>query len=382
MSQKIFSYKKNDMGKSQKIVIKIGTSTLTQGTPNLSRRHMLELVRQIAYLHENGFQIVLVSSGSIAAGREVLNQPKVDRSLPEKQMLSAVGQVYLMHLWKELFNIYQIPVGQLLLTRGDFAERQGYLNARNTLDSLLHHRVLPIVNENDSVATREIYFGDNDNLAALVANLIAADLLILLTDQEGLFTADPTQDKNARLIEVVKTIDDQVFDLAGKTRKTKGMGSGGMYTKVEAAKFASQSGTPTVIASSAGPRILLDLAEGKKCGTLFLTDTTPLESRKRWLLSEKTQGSIKVDDGALHKLRDEGASLLAAGISEIQSRFERGSVVAINSTTGKPLAVGIVSYCSDDIAKIKSKHSSEIEQLLGYSYGLEVIHRDNMSLLR
>lgn len=364
-----------------KIVIKIGTSTLTQGGDNLSRRDMLELARQIALIHEQGHQVILVSSGSIAAGREVLKPAKLDRSLPEKQMLSSIGQVHLMHIWKELFYLFNIQVGQLLLTKNDFSERHGYLNARNTLDSLIHHDVIPIVNENDSVATREIQFGDNDNIAALVANLIASDLLILLTDQEGLFTADPNQDPTATLIKDVEQIDESLFRLAGNTTKTTGMGAGGMFTKVEAAQLAVQSGTPAIIASSSTPRILIDLVEGKRHGTLFHAKTTSKESRKRWLLSEKTQGKIHIDHGASQKLIKEGASLLGVGVTNTSSSFDRGSIVEIVSSEGQIVAVGITNYSGDDISKCKGLHSTEIKNLLGYSYGPEVIHRDNMALL-
>lgn len=365
----------------KRIVIKVGTSTLTQGGKCLSQRHMLEIVRQIALIHSQGHQVVLVSSGSIAAGREVLNPTKLDRSLPEKQMLSSVGQVHLMHRWKELFGIFELPVGQLLLTRGDFSQRQGYLNARNTIESLLDHRVVPIVNENDSVATREIQFGDNDNIAALVANLIAADQLILLTDQEGLFTADPNHDPNAELIEEVQTIDERILQLAGNTTKSKGMGVGGMSTKVEAAKLAIRSGTPTIIASSNRPHVIVDLVEGKKIGTLFHAETSPKESRKRWLLSEKPQGILHVDKGATNKLSNEGASLLPIGVTSCEKSFDRGSVVDVVSQEGKSIARGIVNYSSQEIAQLTGSHSSEIENLLGYSYGSELIHRDNMALI-
>ena len=279
----------------QTIVVKVGTSSLTQGTDSLSKKAMLGIARQLAVLHEKNYQVVLVTSGAVFAGREVLHTTKFDRSIPRKQMLSSVGQVKLMQIWTELFGIFGITIGQLLLTRGDFANRQRYLNVRNTLQALLQHGIVPIINENDSVAIQELRLGDNDNLSALVANLIAADLLILLTDQEGLYTADPSMDPQASLIKDVKKIDQSVFDLAGKTRKGMGFGSGGMYTKIEAASLASNSGTPTVIASSKIPTVILDLAEGKPIGTRFHPETSRKESRKRWLLSEKPQGKIVVD---------------------------------------------------------------------------------------
>ncbi|ADI38801.1 glutamate 5-kinase [Waddlia chondrophila] len=365
----------------KKIVIKVGTSTLTDGGLSLSQKHMIEIVRQIAKAHNARNQIVLVSSGSIAAGKDVLKPSKLDRSLPEKQMLSSIGQVHLMNTWKQLFAIYQLQVGQLLLTKGDFSQRDGYLNVRNTIDSLLHHGVIPIVNENDTVATREIQFGDNDNIAALVANLIAADQLILLTDQKGLYTADPNRDPNAVLIEDVHVIDKRIIQLAGKTTKGKGMGAGGMSTKVEAAKLATRSGTPTIIASSKNPTVIAEIIEGKKTGTYFYAETTPKESRKRWLLSEKVQGVIFVDQGAEKKITEKGASLLPIGITGSEKSYGRGSIVEILSSSNRAIARGIVNYSSDEIQKLIGAHSTGIEKILGYSYGSEVIHRDNMALL-
>lgn len=367
----------------QQIVIKVGTSTLTRGSDSLSKKDMLEITRQLARLHKEGKKIVLVTSGSIFAGREVLHQSKIEKSLPGKQMLSSVGQVRLMQIWTELFGIFGITIGQLLLTRGDFANREGYLNVRNTLESLLFHNIIPIINENDTVATREIELGDNDNLSALVANLIAADLLVLLTDQEGLYTSDPTTDSNATLITDVKKVDEKIFKLAGKTKKSLGFGAGGMFTKVEAAQLAAKSGTPTVIASSNTPSVIVEIVGGKKIGTLFHAETTHIESRKRWLLSEAPQGKLKIDLGAEQKLMKEGASLLPIGITEAAAptAFDRGSIVQVLSSSGQPTAVGIANYSLDDIQKIQGKHSKQIEEILGYSYGPEVIHRDNMALL-
>ncbi len=364
-----------------KIVIKVGTSTLTAGGRTLSQKDMLEIVRQIAGIHNDGHQLVLISSGSIASGREVLQNTIKEDSLPEKQMLSSVGQVHLMHLWKELFSIYHLPVGQLLLTRGDFAQREGYLNVRNTLESLIRHRVIPIVNENDSVATNEIQFGDNDTIAALVANLIAADRLLLLTDTKGLYTADPTLDPSAKLIEEVDLIDDSILSLAGSTTKSKGMGAGGMLTKIEAAILATRSGTPTIIASSRQPNVISEIINKKRVGTYFKAQTTPRESRKRWLLSERSQGILTIDDGAMKNLQKKGASLLPIGILSVAGEFKRGAIVEIYSQDKKNLARGIANYSSDELSKIIGKHSEEIEPVLGYSYGPEVIHRDNMALL-
>lgn len=368
--------------KAQKVVVKMGTSTLTRGTKTLSRKGMLDLVRQMALLHEEGHQIVLVSSGAIAAGREVLDHPSLSRTLPSKQMFAAVGQRKLMEVWAELFGLYEIPVGQLLLTREDFTDRQRYLNIRNTLAALLQHRVIPIINENDTVATEEIKVGDNDTLSALVSNMIYADLLILLTDQQGLYTADPRVCSDAQLIPLVERIDDSTRALAGGSSKVLGLGTGGMITKIEAAYLASHSGTPTVIASSSLPDVLADIIKGQPIGTRFLAQTTPKESRKRWLISKKVQGFLYVDEGASQRLSKKGASLLSVGITKVKQTFERGAIVQICSAKEKPLAIGIVNYSSAEIEKILGVKSIQIELHLGYTYGPEVIHRDNMVLLQ
>jgi len=364
----------------KKIVVKVGTSTLTQGTKKLSQKYMLELTRQLSVLHEKGYQVILVSSGAIAAGRELLHHPTIDRSVPSKQMFAAVGQVQLMQRWTQLFSLFNINVGQVLLTRDDLSHRRRYLNARDTLECLLQHHIVPIINENDTVATAEIRVGDNDNLAALVCNLIAADMLILLTDQEGLYTADPRHNPDAKLIPVVKHIDDEIFALA-KGSSTS-LGTGGMTTKLEAAKNAAQCGTPTMIASSAHPNVLLDIVEDKHIGTRFLTEITPQESRKRWLLAEKRQGLIQVDQGAAEKIQHHGASLLPSGITKTALHFERGAVIHILDATAKPIAVGIANYGDQEIAKLIGAHSKDIEEILGYSYGTEIVHRTNMTRIK
>lgn len=362
------------------IVVKVGTSTLTQGTKKLSHRYMLELTRQLAYLHENGYQVILVSSGAIAAGRQLLAHPTLDRLLPSKQMFAAIGQVQLMHTWTKLFALYDIHVGQLLLTRDDLSHRRRYLNARDTLSCLLQHRIIPIINENDSIATKEIRVGDNDNLAALVASTIGADLLILLTDQQGLYTADPRGNPDAKFIPFVKHIDESIFALAKGSATS--LGTGGMVTKIEAAQTACRCGIPTVIASSTVPNILVDIAQGKQQGTRFQTDITPQESRKRWLLSEKKQGVIHVDEGASIEIFKNGASLLPSGIKKVSESFERGAVVHIVGPSEKTLAVGIANYGGDAIKKLIGVHSKAIEDILGYSYGSEIIHRTNMTRIK
>lgn len=364
----------------RKMVVKVGTSTLTQGGKKLSRRYMLGLVQQLSYLQAQGIQIVLVSSGAIAAGRELLNFPKIDRSLPSKQMFSSIGQVKLMQTWSELFSLFELHVGQVLLTRNDLSNRKRYLNARDTLHCLLKHHVVPIINENDTVATKEIRVGDNDNLAALVANLIEADVVVLLTDQEGLFTADPRLNTDAKLIPVVTRIDDSIFSLAGGSSTS--LGTGGMITKIEAAQMASQSGTRTIIASASRPNVLIDLALGQQIGTLFLEEMTSRESRKRWLLSEKRKGMVYVDAGAAVKIMHHGASLLSSGIIKTTPNFERGATVEIISPTDEAIAVGITNYGSKEVQLLIGKQSRCIEDILGYSYGPEIIHRTNMTRIK
>lgn len=259
-----------------KIVIKVGSSTLMQGMQTLSRRYMLSLVQQIAHLKGQGLQLVLVSSGAIVTGRELLNSDKVTQSMPSKQAFASVGQVKLMQTWLELFSLLDLHVGQVLLTKDDFSNPRCDFT-RDTLNCLLQH-IIPIVNENDTIATQTSRIGDNDNLAALVANLIEADAIILLTDQEGLYTADPRLNPEAKLIPVVRCIDETIFALA--TSPSTSVGTGGMTTKVEAAQMASRAGIRTIIASSTHPNVLIDLVEGKQLGTLFLAEKVSLESKK------------------------------------------------------------------------------------------------------
>ncbi|HRE47405.1 MAG TPA: glutamate 5-kinase [Aggregatilineales bacterium] len=359
---------------ARRIVIKLGTSTLTGGTPRLDRRRLMEIVRQTVELRESGAQAILVSSGAIAAGREVLGFPRFDRTLPAKQMLAAVGQGRLIQRYGELFEIFGVHIAQILLTRGDLANRTGYLNARDTLQHLLDHAIVPIINENDTVATEEIRVGDNDNLSALVANLIDADLLILLTDQAGLYDADPRANPAARLIAQVERVDESVFALAGGT--SSGLGTGGMITKLQAAQLAGRSGTTTVIASGSLPNVILKVAAGEAVGTTFLPQTTHRESRKRWLLSEKPAGFLRVDKGATEKLRRRGASLLPVGIIAVEGEFERGAAVHIIDPAGGDVACGMTTYSSAEIRQLVGVQTAQIVERLGYTYGDEIVHRD------
>lgn len=364
----------------QRIVVKLGTSTLTGGTAQLNRQQMLRVVQQVAELQQAGHEMILVSSGAQAAGRERLNFPELSRSLPIKQMHSAVGQSRLMRIYSDLFDIFTTIVAQVLLTRDDLSHRARYLNARDTLQILIEQRIIPIINENDAVATEEIRFGDNDNLSALVASAIEADLLVILTDQPGLFTADPRKFADARKIDVVAQIDEATFALAGGAGSN--VGTGGMVTKLQAAQTATRSGVTTVIGPGSELDSLKRIVTGENLGTRFEPTGTHLESRKRWLLTDRTQGSVTIDAGAVRALMaKDGASLLPVGITVIEGEFERSSKLAICDPTGHEIAHGLSNYAASDLAQIKGQKSKRISDILGYTYGDAAIHRNNMVML-
>ncbi len=369
----------NGMFPTKTVIVKVGTSTLTGGTPRLSRPDMLEIIRQIVILWQEGHRITLVSSGAMAAGRELLDYPDLPIHLPAKQMLSAVGQSYLMEVYSTLFGLYDVHIGQVLLTHSDFSHRTRYLNARNTLSTLLDYRIIPVVNENDTVAVDEIKLGDNDNLSAQIAAMLDADLLILLTDQDGLYDRDPRLHADARLIRQIDTIDEHIWSLAGDS--ATGLGIGGMVTKIQAAQLATRSGTKTIIANGRTPDVLLRLLRGEPLGTTFPATVDHLESRKRWLLAERPQGTLQVDRGAARMLREGGASLLPVGIRAVKGTFERGAVVMVENEQGQPLAQGLTSYASTELARLAGRHSREIIEVLGYTYGDAAIHRDNMVII-
>lgn len=363
----------------QRIVIKLGTSVLTGGTRQLDRPHVVELVRQSAALYQQGKDIIICTSGAIAVGRAQLGFPDLPATLTSKQMLAAVGQSRLMQNWHQFFQIYGIHVGQILLTRADIENRRRFLNARDTLQALLDHRIVPIINENDAVATEEIRVGDNDNLSALVAVLAEADLLLLLTDQPGLFTADPRVDANAQLIPEVHTIDETLRALAGDSGS--GLGVGGMATKLQAADIARRAGTDVTIAAGRATNVIQRIVAGETVGTRFPALENPLESRKRWIFAgPRPSGRLLVDEGAATALRENGRSLLPAGIVGVEGDFERGDAVTILAA-GKRVAHGIVRYASSDLNKIAGCHSENIVERLGYAYGPVAVHRNDLILL-
>ncbi len=367
----------------QRIVVKFGTGLVTGGHDHLNPDIMSGLVAQVARLHEEGRELIVVSSGAIASGRHKLGLSRKMGGIPYKQVLAAIGQSPLMHFYDQLFSEHHITVAQALLAKADLSDRAGYLNTRNTLLALLELRVLPIVNENDVVAVDEIKearFGDNDNLSAMVANLVDADLLLILSDIAGLFTADPHRHAEAKLIPQVTRIDAEIEKLAAGT--TSNLAIGGMVTKIEAAKLATSSGVAVVVADGREPQAILRLAGGESIGTLFQPTTSKLESRKRWMLSGLcTRGKLVVDPGAATALKTRQGSLLAAGIKQVSGCFEQGDIVNISNAEGARLGCGITNYSSADIEVIKGAHSGEITTLLGYDYGSEVVHRNNLVLL-
>ncbi len=374
-------------GAYSRIVAKFGTGLLTGSGGRLDARVIGELARQVAVLHQQGVEVIVVSSGAIAAGRERLNLT-VDRAagrrdMPFRQVLASVGQSHLMHTYDQLFRAHEIVIGQTLLTRRDLADRVGYLNARNTLLALLELRALPIVNENDVVAVEEIadsVFGDNDNLSALVANLLDADLLAILTDTGGLYTADPRRDPHAQLIPRVERITPEIERLAGDTES--GHGVGGMITKLQAAKLATAGGADVIIANGREPGALERLARGEALGTLFPATGDRVESRKRWMLAGlSTRGKIVVDGGAAKALTSRGKSLLSAGVREVVGPFGRGDAVSIYDESGVRIAIGITNYGHEDAAAIRGVRSDRIAQVLGHEYGAELVHRNNLVVL-
>jgi glutamate 5-kinase len=364
---------------TKRLIVKVGTNTLTGGADHLSRPQMSIVVRQIAHLVQDGHQVALVSSGAIVAGRQALEISRNGRDIPFKQVLAAVGQARLMQIWDDLFSREGLIVAQTLLTRGDLADRQGYLNARNTLLALLERKVIPIINENDVVATEEIRIGDNDNLSALVANLVDADLLILLTDQAGLYTSDPRRNSTATLIAEVPVITDEILALAAGAGSVRG--TGGMVTKVQAARLATESGITVLVAGGTTENVLIRAVKGDAVGTRFPSNRTRMESRKRWILAGLAgKAAAHIDAGAVSALT-RGRSLLPAGVVNVTGRFDRGDSVNIVGPEGRTIACGVVNYSAADLDRIKGCRSAAITEILGFHLGDEVIHRNNVVML-
>ena len=370
-----------------RIVVKVGTNVLTAGSDELNTEAMAALVEQIVELQRRGIELVVVTSGAIAVGRHrVTSSDGVGKLHPRdvqaRQVFASVGQGRLMALWDELFEQHDVVIAQALLTGGDLDDRVGYLNARNTLTRMVELGVVPIVNENDVVSIEEIAetnIGDNDNLSAQVANLVDADLLLLLTDVSGLYSADPGRDPGARLIEEVTLIDAAIVAAAGAPGAR---GRGGMATKVEAARLATQHGTHVVIADGHARDVVLRAASGEPVGTHFLPSGDRTESRRRYLMSGlQVRGRVIIDEGAAAALRHGGNSLLPAGVTGAEGEFGRGDVVHVYSGGGEHVATGVANYGRSEVERIAGKHSEQIIHELGYEQSEEVIHRNNLVLV-
>jgi len=364
----------------KRVVVKIGSAVLTKEKDGLNVYHIETIANEISKLKKNKYEFVIVTSGAMAAGRMELNISGRVEGIPNKQAAAAIGQCRLMWAYEKAFSKYGIKVAQLLLTHDDMSDRKRYLNARNTLFTLLKHGIIPIVNENDTVAVDEIKFGDNDFLSAAISNMVDADLLFILTDVEGLYTSDPREGKNMQLIPVVENVTPEIEKMITSTRSA--MGTGGMVAKVQAAAKATISGVTTVIASGKNPLVLEEFLGGKEVGTLFLPKKRPLKSRKHWIgYTRKIHGRVTVDDGAKEALIKRGKSLLSSGIISIDGKFDEGDSVLCVDRDGKWFAKGLVNYNSSDLVRIMGKKSMEIEGILGHKDYDEVIHRDNLVVI-
>ncbi len=365
----------------RRIICKLGTNLLTSGTDRLDPGVLEAVVRQVAELRNAGVQVAVVTSGAVTAGRARVGVTRTRSSVGARQALAAIGQAQLVQRYDSLLQRYGLTAAQALITRGDVTERRGYLNVRNTLLRLLQYGVVPIINENDVVADDELRggaFGENDALSALIANLIDADLLILLSDVDGVYDRDPRSDEQAELIPVLRN-PVSMMEAAGEVDERS---RGGMRAKLEATRRASAGGTNVVIASGHEPNVICRIAGGERLGTLVPADTTVRDSRERWLLAGLHNGEgLDLDPGAVKALTRQGRSLLPAGVTHVRGQFERGDVIQLYSPEQVPIAVGISNYSSSETARIRGKKSSEIVEALGYNYGSSVVHRNNLALL-
>jgi glutamate 5-kinase len=368
-----------NLSSARRIVVKVGSSLVTNEGRGIDAQAIGGWCRQLAALMHDGREVIMVSSGAIAEGMKRLNWARRPKALHDLQAAAAVGQMGLAQMYEQQLSEHGIRSAQVLLTHADLADRERYLNARSTLLTLLGLHVIPVINENDTVVNDEIRFGDNDTLAALVANLVEADALVILTDQGGLYDADPRQQPQAALIREAAAGDASLEAMAGGAGSA--LGRGGMITKVLAAKRAARSGASTMIASGREPDVLLRAAAGEAIGTLLIAGTAKLTARKQWMADHlQLRGAVTVDDGAAAKLRDEGKSLLPIGVVQVEGDFQRGDVIAVRSPSGTELARGLANYSSSEARLIARQPSARIESLLGYANEPELIHRTNLVL--
>jgi len=364
----------------KRLVVKIGSNILANSKEGLDTKRISSLASDISELHDTGYEIVIVSSGAVAAGMRKLGLKEKPRDIKLKQAAAAVGQSSLMWAYERSFGDYGKKVAQVLLTRDDFSDRKRYINSKNTLLTLLTYRVIPIINENDTVATDEIKFGDNDHLASLVASLVEAERLVILSDVEGLFTEDPRHSSRARLIECIETITPELEDRAGGAGSD--VGTGGMYSKILAAKRTVNHGILVNIISGRKDGLLKSLIGGKAVGTMFRPKKERLSSRKGWIAySSRSKGSLVIDEGAVKALTQGGKSLLPSGVVSVAGDFDTGDAVYCIDAKGNRIAKGLTNYSSSEIEKIKGRKTTEIEKILGYKYSEEAIHRDNLVLV-
>ena len=365
------------LASAKRIVVKVGSSLVTNDGKGLDHAALARWAEQIAQLVQSGRQVVLVSSGAIAEGLQRLGWSKRPKALHELQAAAAVGQMGLVQAYESVFRQHGLHAAQVLLTHEDLADRTRYLNARSTLLGLLDLHVVPVINENDTVSTDEIKLGDNDTLGALVTNLIEADCLVILTDQQGLYTADPRKYSDAKFVHEARAGDPELERMAGGAGSS--VGTGGMLTKILAAKRAARSGAHTLIASGREQNVLLRLAQGELIGTQLIAEEAALAARKQWMADHlQLRGRLVLDDGAAKALAGGGKSLLPVGVKLVQGEFERGEVIACVDSQGLEIARGLVNYSAAEARRIAGKPSSEIESLLGYVDEPELIHRDNL----
>ncbi len=371
---------RSEFSNAQRIVVKIGSSLLTAGGLGLNKSAIADWVSQIANICTQDKDILLVSSGSVAEGISRLGLKQRPKTLHELQAAASVGQMGLIKTFEDSFQNHNLHSAQVLLTHDDLSDRQRYLNARSTLLTLLDFGVVPVINENDAVATDEIRFGDNDTLAALVANLVEAELLIILTDQKGIFDSDPSINPTAQLISSASVNDALLDQVAGESKS--GLGRGGMTTKVRAARLAARSGAATVIVSGSIDNVITQVISGNKIGTYLIPDIAPLAARKQWLAGQlQIKGQLILDDGAVKILKNAGKSLLAVGVKSVKGQFNRGELVSCMTESGTEIARGLVNYNSEDSCKIAGKTSKDFENILGYADDAELIHRDNLVIV-
>lgn len=371
---------RSDLKKCTRVVVKIGTSTIAHSNGKLNIQRMDKLCRMMAGLRNRGIDVLLVSSGAVGAGMGRLGCTEKPSSLPVRQAMAAVGQGLLMQMYEKLFSEYGCTTAQILLTRAGFNERTRYLNLCNTMHALSDMGVIPVINENDTIAVDELKFGDNDTLSALVACAAGAELLIILSDINGLYDADPRSNPNAKLLHEVRTVSQSIRDNSGT--KGSSFSSGGMYTKITAADVVLPAGIPLIIASGSEEDVLYRILDGEEVGTLFIPPVEHRRARKQWIAGNRPFESITIDAGAVRALVEKGSSLLAKGITAVNGDFEAGRLLAVLDPDGHEIARGLSNYDSRDLKKIMGHHSDEFEALLGSKDFDEAIHRDNLVVLQ